>query len=73
MEYLNVKEFYEGKNILVSGCTGFLGKVILEKLLRTTNFGKIFVLIRKKKSVDLESRMNKEIYDTELFKTLFLN
>jgi fatty acyl-CoA reductase len=30
-----VKEFYRGKNILITGVTGFLGKVILEKLLRT--------------------------------------
>lgn len=32
---IGIKEFYAGKNVLLSGCTGFLGKVVLEKLLRT--------------------------------------
>lgn len=32
---LKVKEFYNGKNILITGCTGFLAKVILEKIFRS--------------------------------------
>lgn len=28
-----IMEFYNGKSVLVTGCTGFLGKVLLEKLL----------------------------------------
>lgn len=32
---LKVREFYRGKNIFITGCTGFVAKVILEKLLRT--------------------------------------
>ena len=28
-------EFYKGKSILITGTTGFVGKVVLEKLLRT--------------------------------------
>ena len=27
--------FYEGKSILLTGSTGFVGKVVLEKILRT--------------------------------------
>ena len=29
-----IPEYYEGKNVLVTGATGFLGKVLVEKLLR---------------------------------------
>jgi hypothetical protein len=30
-----LSEFYHGKTILLTGSTGFLGKVILEKILRS--------------------------------------
>ena len=30
-----VKSFYRGQNILVTGATGFVGKVLLEKILRS--------------------------------------
>ena len=29
-----IKEFYSGKTILLAGCSGFVGKVVLEKFLR---------------------------------------
>lgn len=36
-----------GKNILITGCSGFLGKVVLEKLLRCVpSVNRIFLLIR---------------------------
>ena len=39
--------FYEGKSVLLTGSTGFLGKVILEKLLRSfSNVNKIYITIR---------------------------
>jgi fatty acyl-CoA reductase len=45
-----VMEFFEGQNIFVTGASGFLGKVLLEKLLRACpNVGNILVLIRPKK------------------------
>jgi fatty acyl-CoA reductase len=45
-----VIEFFEGQNIFVTGATGFLSKVLLEKLLRSCpNMGNIFMLVRPKK------------------------
>jgi thioester reductase-like protein len=42
-----VSSFYSGRGVLVTGATGFLGKVVLEKLLRQSpDVGTIFVLIR---------------------------
>lgn len=32
---LKLKEFYKDKIILLTGCTGFLGKVLVEKILRS--------------------------------------
>ena len=31
---LKIRDFYAGKSILLTGTTGFLGKVVLEKILR---------------------------------------
>lgn len=31
---LGIKEFYAGKTILITGVTGFVGKVVLEKIIR---------------------------------------
>ena len=46
---LNVKEFYKGKTILITGCTGFLAKVILEKILRSCpDVDKIYLMVRPK-------------------------
>jgi alcohol-forming fatty acyl-CoA reductase len=46
-----VSEFYAEKNVLVSGATGFCGKVLVEKLLRSCeSIGKIFILVRQKKN-----------------------
>jgi alcohol-forming fatty acyl-CoA reductase len=45
-----VEKFFAGKNILVTGVTGFLGKVLVEKLLRSCeSVGNVYVLVRTKR------------------------
>jgi alcohol-forming fatty acyl-CoA reductase len=52
-----VCEFYSGKNVLITGATGFCGKVLVEKLLRSCEgIGKIYVLVRKKKQAMTHER-----------------
>jgi len=47
----SVRKFYAGKNIFLSGCTGFVGKVILEKILRSCpEVNKVFILVRPKRN-----------------------
>jgi fatty acyl-CoA reductase len=42
--------FYEGQNIFTTGATGFLGKLLLEKLLHAfPDSRNIFLLVRPKK------------------------
>lgn len=46
-----ISEFYSGKNVLVTGATGYCGKVLVEKLLRSCeSIGKIYILVRRKKN-----------------------
>ncbi|XP_019173694.1 PREDICTED: fatty acyl-CoA reductase 3-like [Ipomoea nil] len=64
-------DFFLGKTILITGATGFLAKVLVEKILRTQpNIKKIFLLIRAKDSDSARQRFNNEVLETELFRVL---
>ncbi|CAN7998803.1 unnamed protein product [Ixodes hexagonus] len=60
-----IPDFYKEKDIFVTGATGFMGKVLLEKLLRSCNgLRRIFVLMRAKGGVSSQARLD-ELLDTE--------
>ncbi|OEL26707.1 Fatty acyl-CoA reductase 2 [Dichanthelium oligosanthes] len=68
---IGIAEFLGAKNFLVTGGTGFLAKVLIEKILRTNpDVGKIYVLIKAKDSEAALRRLQNEVVDTELFKCL---
>jgi len=68
---LNVKQFYKGKTILITGCTGFLAKVILEKILRSCpDVGKIYLMVRPKQKMDPMKRIEMEILTSQVFSRL---
>ncbi|KAL9997248.1 putative oxidoreductase [Helianthus debilis subsp. tardiflorus] len=61
----------KGKAFFVTGATGFLGKVFIEKILRTVpDVGKIYLLIKAKDTDAAMERLKNEIINTELFKSL---
>lgn len=54
----SIPEFFKNQSVLVTGGTGFLGKALLEKLLRSCpDVGIIYVLMRKKKGKELTQRV----------------
>ncbi|XP_066584285.1 fatty acyl-CoA reductase wat-like [Prorops nasuta] len=59
-----IQNFYSNQSIFITGGTGFLGKVLIEKLLRTcSDISCIYVLIRPKKGEEIEQRIEKILDD----------
>ena len=51
--------FYEDKCVFITGVTGFMGKVLLHKLLHSCpSIDKIYVLIRTKRDVAPQLRLD---------------
>ncbi|KAJ0088353.1 hypothetical protein Patl1_32894 [Pistacia atlantica] len=68
---IGIVKFLKGKGFFVTGATGFLAKVFIEKILRTVpDVGKIFVLIKARNEAAAMERLKSEIIDSELFKCL---
>ena len=66
-----IVSFYKHKTIFITGATGFLGKVLIEKLLRTCyDLDKIYVLIRSKKGHSASHRLN-ELLNCPVLTVLF--
>lgn len=54
----NVSAFYNDKTVFITGGTGFMGKVLLEKLLRSCpGVARIYLLIRPKKGQEAQERL----------------
>ncbi|XP_071831166.1 fatty acyl-CoA reductase 1-like [Apostichopus japonicus] len=65
----DVASFFAGKSVFITGATGFVGKVLVEKLLRScSDVDKIFILVRPKRGVDPVTRIQKEFGNCELFR-----
>ncbi|XP_065364722.1 putative fatty acyl-CoA reductase CG8306 [Calliphora vicina] len=54
-----ITEFFENTEIFVTGGSGVVGKALIEKLLRSCNVRKIYILLRPKKNVSIEERLEK--------------
>uniref|UniRef100_A0A182J7H3 Fatty acyl-CoA reductase n=1 Tax=Anopheles atroparvus TaxID=41427 RepID=A0A182J7H3_ANOAO len=66
----SITEFYAGRDIFITGGTGFMGKVLIEKLLRSCcDLNNIFILIREKKQLTVNERIQ-EMQQLPLFEKL---
>jgi fatty acyl-CoA reductase len=52
-----IQNFFSGSCVLITGATGFVGKALVEKLLRSCpDIKTIYLLIRPKRGLDVQTR-----------------
>ncbi|KAL0103264.1 hypothetical protein PUN28_017514 [Cardiocondyla obscurior] len=66
----SIPAFYAGQSILLTGATGFLGKVFVEKVLRSCpDVSEIFMLMRPRKGLSVNQRLENSL-DLPLYEKL---
>ncbi|KAL6258578.1 hypothetical protein P5V15_010532 [Pogonomyrmex californicus] len=65
-----IQTFYKDKVIFITGASGFMGKVLIEKLLYScSDLNKIYILIRPKRARSVETRVE-EMFKLPLFQRI---
>ncbi|KAF2895082.1 hypothetical protein ILUMI_11094 [Ignelater luminosus] len=66
----NIQQYFSSSTIFVTGATGFLGRLLVEKLLRTCfDLSKMYILVRPKGNKSVEQRLQ-EYFDDALYERL---
>ncbi|XP_037297376.1 fatty acyl-CoA reductase 1-like [Manduca sexta] len=58
-----IQRFFSGTTAFVTGGTGFLGKLLIEKLIRSCDVKKIYVILRPKKGMSSKERISALLKD----------
>lgn len=62
----DIQKFFAGQNVFITGASGFLGKILLEKILRSCpGVNRVYVLLRPKKGREVKERL-KDIFEKEV-------
>ncbi|XP_031358416.1 fatty acyl-CoA reductase wat-like [Photinus pyralis] len=70
MDHPGIEEFFAGANVFLTGATGLMGKLAMEKLLRSCgDLKKLYVLVRVKKGKAVEDRFV-ELFENVIFDQL---
>jgi len=71
-EPLSVKAALSGKRIMLIGVTGFIGKVwLVNLLLDLPEVGRVYLLVRRQKSISAQRRFEKLVEESPVFDPLF--
>ncbi|KAL3225874.1 hypothetical protein MRX96_025348 [Rhipicephalus microplus] len=69
-EGCRVSDFYNDREVFITGGTGFVGKVLLEKLLRScSGLSRVYLLVRSKRGEEPQARL-KKMFNSEIFEHL---
>ncbi|KAF6206838.1 hypothetical protein GE061_018074 [Apolygus lucorum] len=52
-----ILSFYKDKNVFITGASGFVGRLLIEKLLRVCEVKKLYILVRAKKGTNPRERL----------------
>ena len=72
----NIRQFLQGKNIFITGATGFLGQPLLEKILWSVpQINRLYLLIRPQlqlsgRVMSAQERLEKELFQSSAFDRL---
>ncbi|CAN6438789.1 unnamed protein product [Victoria cruziana] len=67
----NIVQSLENKRILITGSTGFIGKILVEKILRVQpQVKRLYLLIRASDAASAERRLHTQVISKELFRVL---
>lgn len=64
-----IQKLFKNANVFVTGGTGFMGKILIEKLLRSTEVNTLYLLVREKKGKSIHTRID-ELFEDVIFSEL---
>ncbi|KAJ8916661.1 hypothetical protein NQ315_000306 [Exocentrus adspersus] len=64
-----IQDFYKDAKVFVTGCTGFLGRILVDKLLRSCPVSTLYLLVREKKGKNVDARLD-ELFDDVVFRRM---
>ena len=73
---ISLVDFYAGQTIFITGASGFMGKVLLEKILYSfPNLNKVYIMMRPKRGRTVEQRLedwsNNPVCNKKILKKTF--
>ncbi|VAI94178.1 unnamed protein product [Triticum turgidum subsp. durum] len=68
LDVAKISEYFRNKSVLITGATGFLGKILVEKILRVQpDVKRIYLPVRAENAAAAKQRVEKEVLGKELF------
>ncbi|XP_054158223.1 putative fatty acyl-CoA reductase CG5065 [Oppia nitens] len=68
MKLSQINQYYANRSVLITGGTGFIGKILCEKLIRSCpQIKTVYILLRPKPNQTIGQRLDTEIIGSEIF------